>query len=120
MNRQHHRVVHETGDNADREKLRRAKRILKHLEEEYSDVDFFLDDSPVSIHKLSIPGEQDEPQVEDLYIRERNGNLALLAHESAIISKIPKRVRTVRIFADPTPGVLEEIRTVVRQLEKTL
>jgi hypothetical protein len=83
-------------------------------------VDFYLDDSPVSIYKLSIPGEQDAPQVQHLYIRERNGNLRLLAHESAIISKIPKRVRTVRIFADTNEGQLKEIREKVKQLETTL
>jgi HD superfamily phosphohydrolase len=118
--RKHHRVVHETGDNADHARLQRSKRILTKLKESYPDVDFYLDDSPVSIYKLSIPGEQEEPQVQHLYIKERNGNLALLAHESAIISKIPKRVRTVRIFADGDWKVLREISESVKNLEKTL
>jgi HD superfamily phosphohydrolase len=118
--RQHHRVVHETGDNADHAHLQRSKRILKQLQESYGTVDFYLDDSPVSIYKLSIPGEQEAPQVQHLYIKERNGNLARLAEESAIISKIPKRVRTVRIFADADENRLKEIRDNVKKLEKTL
>jgi uncharacterized protein len=118
--RQHHRVVHETGDNADHAKLQRAKRILRQLQGSFASADFYLDDSPVSIYKLSIPGEQEEPQVQHLYIKERNGNLTLLAHESAIISKIPKRVRTVRIFADGDEKTLKEIRENVKDLEKTL
>ena len=120
VERRHHRIVHETGDNADQTRLQKAKRILKRLQEKYTNTDFFLDDSPVSIYKLSIPGDQEEQQVEDLYVKERNGNIALLAHESAIISKIPKRVRTVRIFADAEGKVLDEIGSDVKELEKTL
>ncbi len=118
--RKHHRVVHETGDNADHALLQRSKRILRQLQDRYGTVDFFLDDSPVPIYKLSIPGEQEAPQVQHLYIRERNGKLTLLAHESAIISKIPKRVRTVRIFADVDEKILKEIRDNVKNLEITL
>ncbi len=118
--RKHHRVVHETGDSADVVRLQRSRRVLRELQNCYEQVDFYLDDSPVPIYKLSIPGEQDAPQVQHLYIRERNGNMKLLAEESAIISKIPKRVRTVRIFADAAGALLEEIREKVKNLEKTL
>jgi uncharacterized protein len=117
--RRHHRVVHETGDSADQRLLQKSRRIFRKLQEAYATVDFYLDDSPVSIYKLSIPGEQDAPQVENLYIKERNGNLKLLAEESAIISKIPKRVRTVRIFADGEKATLEEIRESAKNLERT-
>jgi HD superfamily phosphohydrolase len=118
--RRHHRVVHETGDNADHARLQSAKRILIRLHESFPTIDFYLDDSPVSIYKLSIPGEQEQPQVQHLYIKERNRNLTLLAHESAIISKVPKRVRTVRIFADGEENTLNEIRDNVKKLERTL
>ncbi len=120
VERRHHRVVHETGDNADRAHLQKAKRILKRLQEHYGTVDFYLDDSPVSIHKLSIPGEQDQSKVRNLYIKERNGNTVPLAYESAIIGKIPKQVRTVRIFADADKSTLKSISDEVRQLEKTI
>jgi uncharacterized protein len=118
--RKHHRVVFETGDNADHARLQTAKRMLTRLGEMFPEIDFYLDDSPVSIYKLAIPGEQEEPQVQNLYIKDRTGNLVLLAHESAIISKIPKRVRTVRIFADGEDGNLKEIRDTVKNLEKTI
>lgn len=118
--RQHHRVVHETGDNADHVRLQRSKRVLQGLQRCYDAVDFYLDDAPVPIYKLSIPGEQGPPQVQHLYIKERNGNIKLLAEESAIISKIPKHVRTVRIFADATGALLQEICENAKNLEKTL
>jgi hypothetical protein len=100
--------------------LQVAKRILKALKEKFDGIDFYLDDSPVSIYKLSIPGDQEEQQVENLYIFRRNGTLALLAQESAIISKVPKRVRTVRIFADAMEQPLREIKSEVSMLERTV
>lgn len=120
VGRNHHRVVYETGDNADHGKLQVAKRILKALKSKFDGIDFYLDDSPVSIYKLSIPGDQEEQQVENLYIFRRNGTLALLAQESAIISKVPKRVRTVRIFADAMEQPLREIKSEVSMLERTV
>jgi hypothetical protein len=120
VGRNHHRVVYETPDNADHGKLQVAKRILKSLEAKYDGIDFYLDDSPVSIYKLSIPGDQEEQQVENLYILGRDGTLTLLTHESAIISKVPKRVRTVRIFADARKQTLHDIRAEVNMLERTV
>src|SRR5271165_5007443 len=69
-----------------------------------------------NIHKMTVPGEQD-PQ-EDLYVVEKGGKLTVLSEDSAIIGKIPKRVRTVRIFADvKEETLLEIIRTRARMLE---
>jgi len=91
-------------------------RVHRKLRDEFTDVDFFLDDAAHSIHKLTVPGEQ-EPQ-EDLYIVEKGGKLKLLSEDSAIIGKIPKRVRTVRIFADAKEEtLLEQIRNRARELE---
>lgn len=118
--RKHHRAVHQTGDSADQQDLQRAKQMLADLRMRFEDCDFYLDDSPLSIYKLWIPGDQNEPQVEDLYIREPNGNTKLLTRDSAIISKIPRRVRTVRIFAEGKPTALSAICDRVRQLERSL
>jgi hypothetical protein len=92
---------------------------LRHLADAFEDVDFHIDDSPMSIHKLAVRGDQEE-RVEDLYIRERDGRQALLAHESAIIARIPKHVRTVRIFADAAPERRESIRQEIRRVETTI
>jgi len=116
VERNHHRRILETGDYADEQRLRRMSRVHRKLREEFPDVDFFLDNAAHYIHKLTVPGEQD-PQ-EDLYIVEKGGKLKLLSEDSAIIGKIPKRVRTVRIFADvKEQTLLEEIRTRARALE---
>ena len=92
-------------------------RVHRKLKEEFPDVDFYLDDAAHDIHKLTVPGEQDPQKVEDLYIVEKDGKLKLLSEDSAIIGKIPKRVRTVRIFADAKGEALETIRTKARALE---
>jgi HD superfamily phosphohydrolase len=118
--RRHHRVVHQTGDSGDQQDLRRARQMLTDLRQRFDNCDFYLDDSPLEMHKLWIPGDQNEPQVEDLYIREPNGNKKLLTRDSAIIRHIPRRVRTVRIFADGQPDAISAICGRVRELEKTL
>jgi HD superfamily phosphohydrolase len=115
--RDHHRRVLETGDYADEQRLRRMSRVHRRLKEEFPNVDFYLDDAAHDIHKLTIPGEQDPQKVEDLYIVEKDGKLKLLSEDSAIIGKIPKRVRTVRIFADAKGEALEAIRTTAKALE---
>lgn len=117
VERNHHRRILETGDYADEQRLRRMSRVHRKLKEEFPDVDFYLDDAAHDIHKLTIPGEQGPQKVEDLYIVEKDGKLKLLSEDSAIIGKIPKRVRTVRIFADAKGEALETIRTKARALE---
>ena len=117
VERNHHRRVLETGDYADEQRLRRMTRVYRELKQKYTDIDFYIDDAKHDIHKLTVPGEQDPQKVEDLYIAEKDGKLKLLTEDSAIIGKIPKRVRTVRIFADARGELLEEIRTSARALE---
>ena len=108
-------MVFATGDSADWARLQQVKRQFKELQKSFGEVDFHFDDKQVSIYKLSIPGEQNEAKVEDLYIKEPNGKLTLLSHDSAIISKIPKEVRTVRIFADCDGDTLRDIHYKVRE-----
>lgn len=117
LERRHHKVVYDTGDAADVTRLKKARKILESLREEFGNIDFLLDNSPLTIHKLTVPGDQEESKVEDLYIVEEGGRLTLLTEDSAIIGKIPKSVRTVRIFADATGDRLEEIRAHIRALE---
>jgi HD superfamily phosphohydrolase len=119
VNRQHHRCVLDSGDYADQQKLRIMKRIHKQLKEQFDEVDFHLDDASHEVHKLTIPGEQQDPKVEDLYIVEKNGDKRLLTAESGIINKIPKSVRTVRIFAFPNSAVtIKELADRARELER--
>lgn len=117
IDRNHHKVVYETGDNADHFRLNHCRRILETLQQEFEGTDLYLDDAKFSIHKLFVPGEQEEAKVENLYIKERNGGIRLLTQDSAILGKIPKRLRTVRIFADASGPEFESLRERARELE---
>lgn len=78
-----------------------------------------LDDAKQYIHKLAVPDDQDEAKVKDLYIKERDGKLKILAKDSAIIRRIPKSVRTVQIVADAEGEVLEEVRREATRFEES-
>ena len=120
INRQHHHCILESGDYADQQRLKVIRRVKQQLTSEYQDIDFYLDDAQHDIHKLWVPGDQQESKVEDLYVIEKDRQRKLLAAESGIINKIPKRVRTVRIFADPHNNSVSvtDLRNRAGQLEK--
>ncbi len=116
VQRKHHKEVHATGDNADQLGLRKMKKVYGDLKEAHPNVDFYLDDSKLYIHKLTEPSEQDTEVVEDLYIVPKGGTPKLFAAESAIIGRMPKSVRTVRIFADAEEDSLKTIRAQASQM----
>lgn len=116
--RKHHKVVYETGDNADTIQLKKVKRILRALQEKFGTTDFYLDDNAKGIHKLSVPGQQEESKVEDFFVIEKDGTALLITEQSAVLEKIPASFRSVRIYADATPTLLKEIREEARNAEK--
>jgi uncharacterized protein len=116
--RKHHKVVYDTGDNADLIQLKRAKRILRTLRAKFRSTDFYLDDNAQSIHKLTVHGEQDQSRVEDFFMIEKDGTPRLITDQSGVLEKIPARFRSVRIYADAIPVRLEEIAKTARSAEK--
>jgi uncharacterized protein len=118
-NREHHKVVYESGDNADLIQLKKVKRILGALRRKFKSVDFYLDDKANSIHKLTVHGQQDESRV-DFFLIEKDGTPRLITEQSAVLEKIPAAFRSVRIYADAAPERLTEIREAVRNAEKEI
>jgi hypothetical protein len=116
--RKHHKVVYDTGDNADLIQLKRAKRILCTLQRKFRSTDFYLDDNAKSIHKLTVHGQQEESRVEDFFMIEKDGRPRLITDQSAVLEKIPASFRSVRIYADAQPARLEEIAKTARSAEK--
>ena len=110
VGRRHHKEVLATGDNADQQLLRKMKKVCQDLKETYPDVDFYLDNTELDIHKLTVPGDQESEVVEELYVVPKDGRPKPFSTRSAIIGRIPKTVRTVRIFADAQEGSLKTIR----------
>jgi len=119
LGRNHHKVVYHTGDSADALQLRKAKRILQSLGEQFSGIDFWLDDDAKgSIHKLMARGQQEESKVEDFFIVEKSGAITLITEDSAILEKIPREFRVVRIYADADSEVIDEIERVAHALRQ--
>lgn len=119
-NRTHHKVVYETGDNADLIQLKKAKRILVAIKKRFRKVDFYLDDNAKSIHKLTVHGQQEEQRVEDFFLIEKDGTPRLITDQSAVLEKIPATFRSVRIYADANTKKLDKIRVEARNAEKDL
>jgi uncharacterized protein len=115
--RKHHKVVYETGDNADVIQLKKVKRILDVVRAKFKSTDFYLDDKANSIHKLTVHGQQDESRV-DFFLIEKDGTPRLITEQSGILEKIPAAFRSVRIYADASGQKLIEIKEAARNAEK--
>jgi HD superfamily phosphohydrolase len=112
VERRHHKVVFRTGDSADAIELKRAKRVFTRLKETFKDdpdPDFYFDNAEGTIHRLTVPGEHEESKVEDFFVVEKGGQTRLLTDDSAILKTIPKNFRAVRIYADGSPELLNQI-----------
>jgi HD superfamily phosphohydrolase len=117
--RKHHKVVYETGDNADLIQLKKVKRILGTVRRKFKSTDFYLDDKANSIHKLTVHGQQDDSRV-DFFLIEKDGTPRLITEQSAVLEKIPAAFRSVRIYADAPPERLKEIKEAARNAEKEI
>jgi uncharacterized protein len=115
--RKHHKVVYETGDNADLIQLKRTRRILQSLRRRFKSTSFYLDDNAKSIHKLTVHGQQDQSGV-DFFMIEKDGTPRLITEQSGVLEKIPANFRNVRIYADATPERLGAIKEAARDAEK--
>ena len=116
--RRHHKVVYETGDNADLIQLKKTKRILRSLRGKFKSTSFYLDDNAKGIHKLTVHGQQDQERVEDFFMIEKDGTPRLITEQSGVLEKIPASFRSVRIYADATRDRLEKIKEAARDAEK--
>lgn len=115
--RKHHKVVYETGDNADVIQLKKVKRILDVVRAKFKSTDFYLDDKANSIHKLTVHGQQDDSRV-DFFLIEKDGTPRLITEQSGVLEKIPAAFRSVRIYADAAHEKLSEIKEAARDAEK--
>jgi hypothetical protein len=98
--RDHHWLVHETGDNADAMDLRRSKEVLSFLEKSYPDREFLPDIVSEAIHKLLVPGDPDETDRVALTLVGRDGSTRQVGEESQVLRFLPRKFQSARIFAD--------------------
>jgi len=111
--RNHHRVVHQTGEDANAMDLRHSGTVLQRLKGQFPDIEFIPDRASSSIHKLLLPEDQEqEAGLVALPLIESSGEANYLGERSHILKRVPRRFQVARIFADISRDNNELLRTV--------
>jgi HD superfamily phosphohydrolase len=98
--RNHHRVVFETGADATAFDVRRAEEMLARLRERFPDLDFHWDHARASIHALLLPGETDTDGLVLLPLVDGSGRPSFVGERSLVLRHVPRRFQVARIFCD--------------------
>jgi hypothetical protein len=112
--RNHHRKVHETGEDANAMDLAHSKRLLAKLREEFPNIEFVPDEAAAWIHQLLLPEDTEGAGWVALSLVENNGEARYLGSRSHILRRIPRRFQVARIFADigrDDDAILHKIRS---------
>jgi hypothetical protein len=110
--RNHHRVVHETGEDAGAMDLKHSGRLLEKLREKFPKVDFVFDVAKASIHKLLLPEDPEATGLVALPVIEPSGEFHYLGARSHILRRMPKHFQVARVFADIGRDNEELLRTI--------
>jgi HD superfamily phosphohydrolase len=98
--RRHHRVVHETGEDANAMDLRYSGELFEALKKKYGDLDFYWDRASASIHKLLGPDDPEEAGLVLLPLVGFGGGRSYVGERSHILRRVPRRFQVARIFCD--------------------
>jgi hypothetical protein len=110
--RNHHRVVHETGEDANVMDLRHSGTLLEQLKGQYPSIEFIPDRASSAIHKLLLPEDQEEAGLVALPLIESSGEARYLGERSHILKRVPRRFQVARIFADISRDNNALLRTI--------
>ncbi|HLN31508.1 MAG TPA: HD domain-containing protein [Gemmataceae bacterium] len=110
--RNHHRVVHETGEDANAMDLKHSGKLLEKLRENFPEVDFIPDVASQSIHRLLLPEDTEATGLVALPLIESSGESHYLGSRSHILRRIPRRFQVARIFSDIARDNAELLRTI--------
>ncbi len=98
-NRNHHRMIFETGYEADVEDIRTARTVIDDLNKKYPEHDFIFDHARGNIHSQYTRGSHEENPKKLMLVGQDNRSVAI-GLVSQIIDKIPRQYECGRIFAD--------------------
>jgi len=117
VERNHHRMIFETGDSADVLTMRKTKIAFQNLKDQFPDVELIIDVGETSIHKQIVPSDDKEDSAWDpLYVVDKDGGTPrAIGAESRLLSVIPKRFRNVRVFASSPTRPLSEVKTAMNR-----
>jgi HD superfamily phosphohydrolase len=117
IERDHHKLVYETGDSANVLVMRKTKVAFESLKADFPDADLIIDVGEASIHKQIVPSDDEESAWDPIYVARRGVPLKAIGEESKILSVIPKKFRNVRVFASsPTNNLFEIAAAMNRQM----
>lgn len=117
--RKYHRLVYETSEFADARMVKKARGILKELQNKYPKTDFIIDDNARGvIHKFYRQG--DDQEGEEFYVIHKYRE-CLITDESAVLRMIKPKFQVIRIYADEASDKnLKLIRNKSRKLDKEM
>lgn len=117
-NRDHDKLVFETGFNANAEDLRRASERHRHLEGAHPDRSFLYLVSDGKIHDLLTESDTSEQGLVRLMLKSQTGSTQPIAFGSQILNRIPHRFQCARVFVewdDPDRIGLDALREETRR-----
>jgi HD superfamily phosphohydrolase len=110
--RNHHRVVHETGEDANAMDLKHSGLVLEKLRHNFPKVDFVPDVVSASIHKLLLPQDPEATGLVALPLIEPSGETHYLGGRSHILRQVPRHFQVARIFADLGRDKDDQLRSI--------
>jgi HD superfamily phosphohydrolase len=89
--RRHHRVIHETGEDANAMDLRNSNKVYEKLQVKFPDLEFYWDKParPVSIHKLLVPEDTEETGKVIVPLIGPRGEISYVGERSHILRRVP-------------------------------
>jgi len=102
--RNHHRMIYKTGDDANYRDIANLKGKVKKVQEEFPDVDLIHDVVPVNIHKLATPRDTNAQGKVVMRLLGPNGTVeGDVGERSLVLKSIPSEFQCGRIYADVDP-----------------
>lgn len=117
VDRNHHRMIFETGDSADVFTMRKTKNAFEKLKDEFQDVDLVIDVGNASIHKQIVSSDvKEDPNWDPLYVADRDGSSPKpIGAQSKILSTIPKTFTNVRVYASSDAHNLSQVKAAMER-----
>jgi len=96
--RNHHRLIHETGEDANAMDLRHSGEVYGKLRTKFQELDFYWDKASASIHKLLVPEDDNEEGLVILPLIGSSGEIGYVGERSHILRRIRHRFHVARVF----------------------
>jgi HD superfamily phosphohydrolase len=96
--RQHHRLVFESGMEADAKDIKRAGALLKDIQKEFPNTELLLLTPKGSIYKLYVHGDEIDQETSSLQILNKDETWQDVTEASQILGKMSRRFRCIRIL----------------------